>query len=441
MQANNRWWQRRSLLWELLWVPGVHALVPALLLTALIAPVTSAAEASAEPAADGADAADEATEPTAPALTPGQHQADGPDGRRIHYVLPTAMTDPAQHPLPVVYVQSPNGRPTGRRWAEAAEALGLVLVAIPEVRNGMPDHHKPKIQDGVIRWAHQQFPLDTALQFTIGISGGAADGQRLVRRRPGDFAGLVMIALGNVRTKDNARHLAHAIVQGAKDNVVHTRQVLNNEAKARRFGMQVFAQYDLARGHSGGTQAEEQRALHWVLWRGRLDHPAIDGRRRRAFSEQLEQAVRAALPAEDAGPVDPEREQVLVDWLRLANGSERWYQDARGAWLALIEARLASQQGEALALAIADLLDNRTAHALLLSTERRDLVQRMERALSDQPGTLARLDSLRRAEAMELLAGHEADQLALCLARYTALVAEAGPISERAEAGRARCSP
>ena len=214
------------------------------------------------------------------------------DKREVTYSLyipeavATTHAEDEAYRAPSLIVQNPGGRPLRdvKRYLDWADRRGVILVGIDRVSNDMPQHDKPRIQDAVLADLDARgVPHHPHLRYTIGMSGGAADGERMARRQPHRFAGIVLQGAGGVPKGDNASHLAIAILAGAKDPIFQGIDKRVDLANRRGNPLRVNIDPELA--HDWFPQEEQEAALDWMLGLTKLTNPHLSDAERAAYRE------------------------------------------------------------------------------------------------------------------------------------------------------------
>lgn len=239
--------------------------------------------------------------------TPGLHENIAIEGlsHRCHLYLPEGFDPGSELKYPVLVLQSPSGRTRGDfpRFIPWADREGVVLVGINGPRNGMPDHDKPPIQDRTLRALTEALPLHPSLRFSTGMSGGAADGWRMVRRQPQNFAGVVM--QGSSGTPgDRHGNLLFVIHFGAKDEW-NVRGIYENVLPAmERMNIPVWVDIGVDRGHEWAPTEEQHRALTWMVNLARLTHGRLTDAERESWNAYLQNRVTQLIETEDTDTME-----------------------------------------------------------------------------------------------------------------------------------------
>lgn len=116
-------------------------------------------------------------------------------------------------------------------WQEAADALGLLVVAPTDASADLGYRYTETEREralAALRWARRRFDVDENRVCVTGVSRGGHLAWDLALRHPDAFAGLVPMIGGprlqvangqnNLRYLENAAHLAIADLQGAQDD-------------------------------------------------------------------------------------------------------------------------------------------------------------------------------------------------------------------------------
>ncbi len=216
--------------------------------------------------------------------------------------------------FPLLVLQNPGGRPNVKRYQGWAEAHGVIVVGINKVANGMAQHHKPRYQDGVFKDLDAiGVRVHPSLRFTIGMSGGSADGERFARRRPKDFAGIVLQGAGSPPRNAGTEHFCVAVLFGALDPIVDITKTLEHADAARERGQHVFVRIYPKLEHDWAPLEDQLAALTWMLRQSRLTHPALSDEERASYRDQMLTQMRA-----DAKIEDPQaRVTAAAEWMRV----------------------------------------------------------------------------------------------------------------------------
>ncbi len=213
---------------------------------------------------------------------------------------------------PALIVQNPGGKPDILRYRAWAEERGVILIGINKVSNGMPQHNKPRYQDATMRdLAERGVAIHPNLKYTIGMSGGSADGQRMARRHCGRFAGLVLQGAGDPPTGDDCGHLYLWVLAGAEDPIYQfTDKRRRGHEEARERGQQVRVTLYPDLKHEWAPMADQLRALDWMLAGSMLTHPGLADEERTGYRRNLLAQAEAI-----GGIKDVVRRRELARWL------------------------------------------------------------------------------------------------------------------------------
>ena len=239
--------------------------------------------------------------------TEGLHENIAIEGlsHKCHLYLPAGFDPGSAQKYPVLVLQNPSGRTRGDfpRFMPWADRESVVLVGINGPRNGMPDHDKPPIQDRTLRALTEALPLHPSLRFSTGMSGGAADGWRMVRRQPQHFAGVVMQGSSGTPGERHA-NLLFVIHFGAKDEW-NVRGIYENVLPAmERMNIPVWVDIDVDRGHQWAPTEEQHRALTWMVNLARLTHNRLSEEERESWNLYLQDRVNQLIESEDTDTME-----------------------------------------------------------------------------------------------------------------------------------------
>ena len=232
-------------------------------------------------------------------------------------LLPPVTATPYRSPrgLPALIVHNPGGNPNILRYRDWADERGVILIGINKVSNSMPQHDKPRYQDKTMRDLEARgVAIHPNLKFTIGMSGGSADGQRMARRQCSKFAGLVLQGAGEPPTGDDCRHLSLAILAGAKDPIYQPPHRIERAAAARERGQQVRLKIYPDLAHDWAPLEDQLAALDWMLAHQMLSHPGLTDEERDGHRRNLLHQVEAVVEADD---LSPQRRRAEAEWLLL----------------------------------------------------------------------------------------------------------------------------
>lgn len=188
-----------------------------------------------------------------------------------------ATYDPARAaPLALVgHGTGGSGRGLASLWRDAADALGMVVVAPSEA--GANDGYAFSDRErqaafAAVRWARRRFHVDENRVFVGGISRGGHLAWDLALRFPDHFAGIVPMIGGPrvnpVRGQNNLRYLANVVplairdLQGSQDDprlVFNVRTAFAKLKEAQATDAQLFEFPEL--GHSFDLAAVDWRAF------------------------------------------------------------------------------------------------------------------------------------------------------------------------------------
>lgn len=253
--------------------------------------------------------------------------------------VPQAHAKYPERQLPLLIVHNPGGNvhKDVKRYQQWAEANDVLIVGIYRIRNGMPDHHKYPIQDHVLKsLAQTNVRFHPVLKFTIGMSGGSADGFRWVRRKPDIFAGAVMQGASTSLDNERYKHLILAYLHGAKDEWSVRGIYQKSEPAAERLGRPTKILIERDRKHEWAPQAQQEAVLTWMLHLAMLTHPKIDADQRQMYQQRIDARMTEAAKIDQPA----ERRAALETWLELPVADLPSFDAAMRAWVAAIEATL-----------------------------------------------------------------------------------------------------
>lgn len=338
---------------------------------------------------------------------------------------------------PLLVMQDPGGRPDIRPYLDWARRHGVIVVGIEKVSNGMKQHDKPRFQRGVFKDLEAiGLPVHRHLRFTIGMSGGSADGERFTRHSPEAFAGLLLQGAGGIPVDRRRQHLAVAALFGTLDDWVSVDKVKERAELARRQGQSVRVIFYPRMGHAWAPMEDQLAALTWLMRTTRLTNRFLSDQERVGYREAMLAQVEA-----DAAIADPRaRIAACRDWVHVAPLADapRWQAMGR----AYVDA----------VLAVLEELDTaeRRARWLLAATEKPPFEfgligpqqrERFEAVLGSWDADPVVADARRRQARLREIRGDEIDagrdvaKLRLVIAAYVQVAQEAAgtPWAELAE--------
>lgn len=275
------------------------------------------------PSAQGAVA--DAVGLTLPSLPTPHHPATGYTERvacvadpEVTYklFLPSVYARDTEGLFPVLIVQDPSGRPNIKRYLDWAIAREVILVGIDRVANGMLQHHKPRYWKAVVADLEQRgVRVEPGLFFTIGMSGGSADGERFSRQFPAHVAGVVLMGVCNFPTGAQRAHIAVAVLAGAKDPLQTPMGLAELRQKAASSGNPFREMIEPDRAHDWAPMPQQRLMLDWMLDTGRLVSPRLAPERRAANLSTARQAMVRATELTDPA----QRRQAAERWLAVAS--------------------------------------------------------------------------------------------------------------------------
>lgn len=368
------------------------------------------------------------------------HDADMTYGLYIPDAVAAASAKDETYRAPSLIVQNPGGRPGKNmlKYRDWADRRGVILVGIDKVSNGMPQHEKPRYQDAVLKDLDARgVPQHPHLRYTIGMSGGAADGERMARRQGKRFAGIVLQGAGGVPKSDDTKHLAIAILGGAKDPIFQGVQKRYELAKER--GNPVRMIIEPERAHEWAPIEQQIEMLDWMLGLTKLTNPYLSDAERAAYREEALEQMKAATEIEDPAARLAEATRLLrLEPLR----DMPEYQHLTTAWVEAAEAEAKKIENPADQYAfLRGLVDGEVQAAI--SPVALGRLEVVTATLRQQPG-VAEDWKLRtayhEARDMETRAGLDKAAMTEAIAAYQRLATEAAdsPWGERAAADAAR---
>ena len=362
--------------------------------------------------------------------------------REVTYRLfvPDAANHPPEWGLPLLVLQNPGGRPNVKRYIDWAQRRGVIILGINKVSNGMAQHLKPRYQDRALADLDAiGLPVHKQLRFTIGMSGGSADGERFIRRRPKDFAGLVLQGAGSITKRDDATHLVAAVLYGALDPIVSIPKTYAMVDEARERGHAVMLTVYPKLKHEWAPLADQLDALDWLLDMARLTNPFLDDDEKATYRNALLAYVTATVKLGDRD----ERMKAAAHLLRLTPlRDEPAFAALVAHWIADVEATAAElddaiARHETLAVALEG------PFGALLADADRARVQASIEDLRKQDAVAADWQAQKAfmaAQELERRAGLEVEGIRAAVDAYDRLIA-AAPDSRWAAKARKEADP
>ncbi len=219
--------------------------------------------------------------------------AANPDAHYKLY-LPTVYDKDVGRIFPLLINQNPSGKTRIDFYVKWAEAQGAIVLGIDGISNGKEQGKKNIIADAVLAdLVARGIRVHPTLRITIGMSGGSADGMRLVRRKPENYAGCVFMGAGGVIDNAKAKHLAYAILGGAKDEWMPGDACYAMVDKARGLGCQAIVEVDVNRQHHEAELARQYAALTWILELQKLQLPSLTADERKANMSAAHERMKA----------------------------------------------------------------------------------------------------------------------------------------------------
>jgi len=364
--------------------------------------------------------------------------------REITYKLfvPEAYADPpnADVQFPLLVVQNPGGKPDIKQYMDWAQAHDVVLVGINKVSNGMKQHLKPRYQNGVFKDLDAiGLRIHPHLKYTIGMSGGSADGERFTRHSPRKFAGVVLQGAGRIPADEKRRHLAVAVLFGTLDDWVNVAKVNEQVAEARGQGQDVMLKLYPKMGHEWAPLADQQAALTWMLRTTKLTNPYLSDEEKAEYREQMLEQIQAAAQIEDPTV----RMDTTEQWFGVLPLRSEPKVDPRMTALALsayqgLLQRLESMDDPIARLELLLQVGGSSYMAYIPMEQRIDVMQRFE-AERDQPAVESHYQhwlAFNQARRTETHAGRDVELLRVAIGQYQQLAADAADTvwAERAAA-------
>ena len=190
--------------------------------------------------------------------------------------LPTAYEKEPSRVFPLVINQNPSGRTRIGVYQQWAEEQGVILLGLDGISNGKEQGAKNKIADAVLKdLTARGIRAHETLRVTIGMSGGSADGMRLVRRKPEHYAGCVFMGAGSIIDNPKGKGLAYAILGGAKDEWMAGDACYAMVEKAQSLGCPTIVEVEIDRQHQEAPLARQAAALTWLLELQKLQLPSL----------------------------------------------------------------------------------------------------------------------------------------------------------------------
>jgi hypothetical protein len=269
-------------------------------------------------------------------LSENLQAAANPEAHYKLYLPPAYDKNPTQL-FPMLIHHNPGGKTRLGPYTKWADEHGAIVLGIDGIRNGLEQGKKNQIADAVLKdLAARGVRAHPTLRFTIGMSGGSADGMRLVRRRPEGYMGCVFMGAGGVLDNPKAKHLAYAILGGAKDEWMPGDACYANVEKAKALGCPVKVIVQIDRQHREAPLEQQYDALTWMLELQKLLLPSLPDEERNAnlaaARQRMKGVAAVADPAArrkeaelmlDLTPLDPyeaERQGVVAAWISALDG-------------------------------------------------------------------------------------------------------------------------
>jgi hypothetical protein len=342
-----------------------------------------------------------------------------------HYklYLPKAYAQDPERIFPLLINQNPSGKTNLKPYEAWAEAQEVILLGIDGISNGKIQGLKNTIADAVLAdLVARQVRAHPTLRLVIGMSGGSADGIRLVRRKPEHYAGCVIMGAGGILDKPNAKHLAYAILGGAKDEWMPGDACAAMAEQARALGCAVRLEVELDRQHKEAPLEQQTAALTWLLELQQLQLPALSADARAANLAVARERMKAVAKITPADARRSEAE-LLLSLVPLKTYSEERTQVV-AAWASAMTELCAAlpNAGERHTFLCTAVLAG--PYAVDLTPEAKTAFEQQVTELR-KDAAVAKDWSLRQrysaAEALESSAGLKPEKLALALPLWEAL--------------------
>jgi len=227
--------------------------------------------------------------------------------------LPQAYAANPERIFPVLINQNPSGRTNLKPYEACAEQQGVILLGIDGISNGKAQHIKNQVADAVLAdLTARGVRAHPTLRVVIGMSGGSADGMRLVRRKPEVYAGCVYMGSGAILDNPKAVHLAYAILGGAKDEWMAGDACYALAAKARELKCPVRLEVEIDRQHKEAPLDRQTAALNWILEYQKLAMPSLGEAERATNMNAARARMKAVAKIADPATLRAEAELLLA---------------------------------------------------------------------------------------------------------------------------------
>jgi len=224
-------------------------------------------------------------------LSNDMHVTGDPETKYKIFIPPQYEKSPeAQFPLLINH--NPSARTNIKPYVAWAEKVGAVIVGIDGAGNGTERGLKFRRQDAIMKdLITRGVRVHPQLAFTIGMSGGSADGMRLIRRKPERYAGSVLMGAGGIVNSPQAKHFAYVILGGAKDEWMNGEACYKMVAEARTLGCPVKLALGIDRQHKEASLEQQYWGMTWLLETQKLRMPTLPEEQRKANLDAARQRM------------------------------------------------------------------------------------------------------------------------------------------------------
>ena len=224
---------------------------------------------------------------------------------RYSLFLPSAIEKAVKDgkKLPLLIVQNAGGyaKKDIPRYEKWAEKWGVMIVGIHDIHNGMPDHDKREYRGNVISSLQtSKLPLHPHLWFTIGMSGGSAEGYRAARQYPRNIAGCVMIGAASLLPDGIIPSIHH----GAKDDWSVEGLYANILPKLESSGRPFEFIISRTLKHEWSPQELQDESLTWMLALTKLTNPYLSPEDKAAYLAETKLRIQEAIKNGDRKEVE-----------------------------------------------------------------------------------------------------------------------------------------
>ncbi len=371
-------------------------------------------------------AADPSTqpEPIQAGMHANMHVIAEPDVRYKLYI-PRAYTEKPDVVFPLLINHNPSGKTRLDSYVRWADEHDVIILGIDGISNGMDQVKKDMIADAVLKdLTERGVRIHPTLRLTIGMSGGSADGVRLVRRKPQAYAGCVFMGAGLIVKTDKATDLAYFILGGAKDEWMSGDKCHEMVDKARAMGCPTRYIIEIDRQHHEAPLSMQYDALTWILELQKLRMKSLPEAERNANLAAARERMNAAPNIKD--PSARQRETALLLDLDPLNAFKEEHAKVASAWTSAILALAAAEPDAVQRHAfLTDQFQQRGAN---LGDADRASIEKQIAELRQQPAVAAEWAIRRQFEVIqsaEEVAGIKPDMLAKVLPQWQALLKDA----------------